>query len=106
MYIKLNTLFFDTLNALKEDVGYMQPGNHEGVVSRKIVPTADYLALENTSGRSCGDSSKKSTPLNLLIIWYVSAICIHRSLVSRPVCHERTSLNYSFVGEGTRGWLA
>lgn len=77
-------LFYDTLNALNGDVGYMQPGNHKGVVSRKIVPTVDYLALENTGGRSCADSLTKSTPRALLIIRYVSNICIPCSIVSRP----------------------
>lgn len=86
----------DTLNALKGDVGYMQPGNHEGVVSRKIVPTADYLALETTGGRSCGDSFPKSTPRNLLIIRYVSNICITRSVASRPDAMN-TYFNYSLL---------
>lgn len=53
----------------------MRPGNHEGVVSRKILPTADYLALETTGGRSCGDSLPESTVQFLANTKYVFNIC-------------------------------
>lgn len=71
MHNKFGMLFCDTLNALNEDVGYTQPGNHEGVVSRKIVPTADYLALDNTGGKSGGDSSfPKNLRLGFFLFYF------------------------------------
>lgn len=39
----------------------MQPGNPEGVWWRKILPTADYLALKTAGGRSCGNPFPEAT---------------------------------------------